>query len=401
MKAFLKTCAGSLLILTPSTLWAVQGNLQSSSGYVASSMGGATVAQFSNEFDAVIDNPAMMQFSKTSPGTHKFSLGLEYAKYPNSFAIGDQDYEKGKLDSAYIPFVGYFYNFSDDIKFGSGLFALGGTGYNYEDSAPKTSSEYAAVTIPLAISFKISDQLNFGTSVNLVGAQAKFNNFGEKNTKANAFTATPSFGLSFDPGPFVIGADFILGTTATFSKLGFDITDNSEYNIRVGTPSQLSLGLGRNYETFSYGFKYRYVVWEHTENYKQLGWKNQHTFSLGGQYSVCEEWIARAGLYYVSSVYPKTEGVDGDQMVTYQGHSTPKALIEFSNAMGYGMPQWQYALGAGYKMNQKSIIDFGILYEAEKELNFSGSFSTNASNTYKWRKKNSNLQIFLTYSQEV
>ena len=404
----MKTCihflTGSILAIAAQNAWAVQGNLQSSSGFVASTVGGATVAQFTNEFDAVIDNPAMMQFTKTSPGTHKFSLGLEFASYPNSFNYNNEGYQKGSRDTAYIPFAAYFYNINENFKFGTGLYAIGGTGYDYTSlpQDPEDVSElYSEISIPLAVSYKICEQVNIGASLNLVGSQIEFNNFGAKSNTESAFNITPSVGATYNPGPVVIGADFSLGTTATFKNLGYSTTTKSAYDVKVGTPTQFALGIGRNAETYSYGFKYRFVDWTNTENYKQLSWKNQHTFSLGGQYNLSDAFIGRAGLYYVTSVYQSSSNVSGDSQVTYQGQATPTYLIEFSNAMGYGMPQWQYALGAGYKITPKSIFDFGIVYEPQVAKTFSGSSTKFPGGTFSWQKKNSNLQIFLTFSQEV
>ena len=401
MKYFLRASATACMGLTSLNLTAIQGNLQSSSGYVASSMGGATVAQFSNEFDAVIDNPALMQMTKTAPGAHKFSLGLEYASYPNKFQSTPNAEAKGKLDTAYIPFLGYFYNFSERMKFGTGLFAIGGTGWDYTNSsvaAYKTKGLYAAISVPLAMSYKVTDDFNVGVSLNLVYTQLSSNNFTLKDTKASSMSITPSFGASYAlTNTWTLGADFGLGTTSKYKELLYT-SATSAHDVKIGTPLQFSLGIGQNTEYYSFGFKYRFVNWKNTEYYKQLNWQDQHTFSLGGQYKAMQDLALRAGIYYVTSVYKDKSGVNGDQTIDFQGVSLPKFNRDFTNAMSFGIPQWQYAIGAGYMMAQKSELNFGFIYEPEASITFSGTKSTGA---YEIKKKNSNLQIFFTFNQEV
>lgn len=233
MRSFLKMSGISLLALLSQSAWAVQGNLQSSSGFVASTVGGATVAQFTNEFDAVIDNPALMQLTKTSPGTHKFSLGIEYASYPNSFAIDaggvKNSYVKGKLDTAWIPFLAYFYNINDRFKFGTGLYAIGGTGYDYSKSVYVLKGEYAAASVPLAFSYKVSDAVNIGASLNIVATTLKSNNNAVKDTKANALTLAPSLGATLAlPSSLLLGADVVMGTTAKYKKLLCCFSDSNQ-----------------------------------------------------------------------------------------------------------------------------------------------------------------------------
>lgn len=402
MRRILSILAIGLLMLPTQRTFAVQGNLQSSSGYVASSMGGATVAQFSNEFDAVIDNPALMQQTKTRAGTHKFSLGLEYAKYTNyfyaSYVPGSSDYEKGKVDTAWIPFVGYFYNINENFKFGTGFFAIGGTGYDYSDTIYQTKGLYRAISIPLAISYRLSDMVNLGASLNLVYTDLSSNNFGASDKKASATNLTPGVGVTFAfPHSLLFGANLTLGTSSTFD--GLYVVSGQDYDVKVGTPLQFSLGLGQNTSSYSIGFKYRFVNWANTENYKQLDWKNQSTYSLGGSYNFAEQIVGRAGIYYVSTVYSETSNINGDAQQEIQGVMSPKYLRDHSNAMMYGIPQWQYAIGMGYKFNPKSILDFGIIYESEKSISFTGTSSIVGN--YEVKKKNMNLQIFFTYSQEV
>ncbi len=396
---------GMLALLSPSS-WAVQGNLQSSSGYVASTVGGATVAQFTNEFDAVIDNPSLMQYTKTKPGAHKFSLALEYASYPNSFrvlttAAPSASYVKGKLDTAYIPFIGYFYNINDNFKFGTGLFAIGGTGYNYSDSIYLSKGLYSAISVPLALSYKVTDEFNIGASLNLVVTQLSSNNNKIKDASATSTTATPSVGASYSlPMSMVVGADIALGTTGTYKKLYYPVNTSQGFDMKIGTPLQYSLGIAQNTDRYSIGFKFRMITWSQTENYKQLGWEDQQTYSLGGQYKVNSQWTARAGIYYVSTVYGEKSNVSGDQTINFQGSTLPKAFRDYSNALMYGIPQWQYAVGAGYNMSEKSTFDAGVIYEPEADIKFTGT-SAIYGGAYTIQKKNSNFQIFIQYSHEV
>lgn len=398
MKVVQRISVLGLAAFLSQSVFAVQGNLQSSSGFVASTVGGATVAQFTNEFDAVIDNPALMQMTKTKPGTHKFSLGFEYADYTNWFDATGTTWTKGKLNTAYIPFASYFYNINERVKFGTGIYGIGGTGFDYSNSIYLTKGTYAAISIPLAVSYKVTDDFNIGASLNIVLTSLTNNNFKQKNTSASAGTVAPSLGATYSfMKTWLVGADLTLGTTASFKNLYY-VSSTQSNNVKIGTPLQFSLGIGDNSEHYSYGFKYRYINWKNTENYKQLDWVDQHTLSLGGQYCLSPEFVGRAGVYYVTSVYNKTSGVNGDETITYQGQSLSKKNRDFTNAMQYGIPQWQYAIGLGYKMTAKSIFDFGFVYEPNTSIKFTG---TSAGAPYEWRKKNYNLQVFVTYSQEV
>lgn len=401
MKDILRALSVSFMLMFSQNLFAIQGNLQSSSGFVASTVGGATVAQFTNEFDAVIDNPALMSQTKTAPGTHRFSLGLEYASYPNSFQIKPIGaYEKGKLDTAWIPFIGYFYNINDKWKFGTGFFAIGGTGYDYADSVYAQKGTYAAASIPLAVSYKASEEFSVGLSLNLVLTTLTSNNGKNKDTDASALSATPAVGVSYAlSSTWLLGADLSLGTTNTYKDFYVPTAGATPSSMKIGTPLQFAIGIGNNTGKYSYGFKYRLVNWKNTENYKQLGWKDQHTFSLGGQYNLTDSWIGRAGIYYVTSVYGEKSDVNGDETVEYQGIQTTKFSRDAINAMLYGIPQMQFALGMGYKFNPNSILDYGIIYEPEAEVKFTGT--STLTGAYEILKKNSNLQIFATYTHTI
>jgi len=407
MKNFLKAPALGLAVFLSPNLWAIQGNLQSSSGFVASTVGGATVAQFTNEFDAVIDNPSLMQMTKTSPGAHKFMLAVEYASYPNWFQTtpslnktGATGYAKGKIDKALIPFIGYFYNINEKLKFGTGIFGIGGTGYDYSDTyGPKGT--YAALSVPLAISYSVSEAFNLGASLNFVLTQLTGNNGGFKDKKAGSATIAPSVGASYAlTKTLLLGADISLGTTATYKNFYYESATSAGHDLKIGTPLQFALGIGHNTEKYSVGFKYRFANWKNTENYKQLNWVDQHTFSVGGQYKVMDPLTLRAGIYYVTSVYKDKTDVNGDETIDFNGTKLPKFLRDYSNALMYGIPQWQYSLGAGYKVAEAAMLDFGVIYEPETSVSFKGTF-TPLGGAYEIQKKNPNLQVFLAFSHQV
>jgi len=413
MRQFQKVSAIGLVALLGQTAFAIQGNLQSSSGIVASSVAGATVAQFTNEFDAVIDNPALMEQTPTKPGTHRFALGIEYASYPNSFAIdsggASNPYVKGKVDTAWIPFAGYFYNINERFKFATGFFAIGGTGYDYSNSVYKTKGTYKAASIPVGFSYKLNEMVAVGAALDIIYTQLTSNNFdttGAHDKNANAIAIAPSVGATLAlPQSLLLGADLTLGTTSTYKNLYVvGPTYKQSYDVKIGTPLEFSIGIGQNKKEYSIGFKYRFVNWANTENYKQLAWKNQSTFSVGGQYMLSDKFIGRAGIYYVTQVFGKMTGVNGDTTSEIQGVQTANVLRDFQNAMMYAAPQWQYALGAGYIFG-KSILDFGVLYEPEATIKFKGTTAGIpgffAPGAYEIRKKNSNLQIFLAWGHQV
>jgi long-chain fatty acid transport protein len=332
-------------------------------------------------------------------------LALEFASYPNSFQTTPpppavkSGYVKGETDTALIPFIGYFYNINEKFKFGTGIFGIGGTGYDYKDTYG-VKGTYAALSVPLAVSYSVSEAFNLGASLNFVLTQLKSNNAGyTKDKTAGSATIAPSVGASYAlTRTLLLGVDLALGTTATFKDFYYESAASSGHDLKIGTPLQFALGIGHNTEKYSVGFKYRLVNWKNTENYKQLDWVDQHTFSVGGQYKVTDPLTLRAGVYYVTSVYNKTSGVNGAEEVEFNGTKLSKYLRDFSNAMMYGIPQWQYALGAGYKLAQMSMLDFGMIYEPEASISFKGTTPLGA---YEIQKKNSNLQIFLAYSHQV
>lgn len=404
MRTFIRMTV-MLATLSSTQIFAVQGNLQSSAGFVGQSVGGANVAMFTNESDATIENPAMMQFTKTAPGTHKFSLGLEYASYPNAMSLNDQAYETGAQDAATIPFASYFYNISDDIKFGTGIYAIGGTGYDYSDltNPPGLGAKmlYRALSIPLAVSYKAAEQWNLGLALNIIYADIQYNNYGAKDTKAKGFSATPTVGTSFAIVPsFILGADFSLGSTIKYKSLLFNGVDSGD--LKVGTPTQVAVGFSHTIESFTYAFKYRFINWKNTANYKELEWKNQNTYSLGGQYAIGDAFMLRAGFYYVSTVYNSMKDHNGDAPVDFQGQTINGLFRDFQNAIAYSAPQTQYALGFGYRMFAKSNLDFGLIFEPEATIEFTGTYSgSGVTLPYSIKKKNSNVQAFASISYEM
>lgn len=383
-------------------VFAAQGNLQSSSGFVGSTVGGATVAQFTNEFDAVIDNPALMQFTKTAPNTNKFSFGIEYARFPTflsaSEPMGNGTYVQSKFESGWIPFLGYFYHINNRWKFGTGVYVVGGSAWDYSDSIYKTKAIYAVVSMPLALSYKINKKFNLGASLNVILKQMTNDNFGIKSKSGTLVNLSGSVGVSYEVfSSIILGAALDTGATSTFK--GMLVTPSSTNDVKIGTPMLISVGIAQNRKGYSIGFKYRTIRWATTENYKQLGWNNQNTISLGGRYNFNKKFIGRAGIYYVTSVYRETTNIDGDKTSTIQGTSAPNYTRDFVNAISYTSPQWNYALGAGYKITLKSILDFGIIYEPATTLKFSGT--SRVIGQYEIKKKNSNIGVFLMYSHEL
>ncbi len=404
----MKTFIRMMVLLTAGMsgihVYAVQGNLQSTAGFVGQSVGGANVAMFTNEADAVIENPAMMQFTKTAPGTHKFSLGVEYASYPNALSTNNQAYENGAQDAATIPFVGYFYNITDNVKFGTGLYAIGGTGYDYSKLPNGPKMLYRALSIPLAASYKVTEQFNLGLSLNIINTNIRYNNFGKKETDVSGYSLTPTFGATFEVDPsFVLGANFSLGSTIKYKDLS--TFDGINFNdLKVGTPSIVALGFSHNISSLTYAFKYRLINWRNTSNYKELDWKDQHAFSFGGQYAFGPAFVLRAGLYYVTSVYNEMKDNNGDTKIDFQGQQLDVFFRDFQNAIAYGAPQMQYALGFGYKMFAKSNLDFGLILEPEATIEFTGKqtpSSLNVTLPYSIQKKNSNIQAFVSLSYEM
>lgn len=137
-----------------------------------------------------------------------------------------------------------------DLRFGIGMFASGGTGLNYEnlDTRFGTRDDYSAVLaimkVPLAMAWRVDEQLSLGLGVNLTYASTRQKIF-PKTSSAGADANDPSddfYGLRVD------GAD---GTSWNF-RLGVQYKATPTVTLGVSYASETDLKLRNGTATFNF-----------------------------------------------------------------------------------------------------------------------------------------------------
>jgi long-subunit fatty acid transport protein len=393
------------LLCTPLSAFSM-GNAPISGALVSKTLGGTGVAHLADESDAILLNPAMLTQSSTEVGTHKVGLGVNtlLIDLQTTTAGKDPSYVRSKGKQYFMPSFAYFYNISDNLKFGVGLYQISGAASDYSDSdaLDKDKKSYSFMTMPVSVGYRLNEANSFGLSLNLMQASIAVNNggvVGDEEKKQNKMAFSPAVGYAFQlPGGHTLGAHYRRGAKVNFAEVA-DITFSGKYNdIEIGTPDQYAVGIGCKMNDLALTFDYKYVAWGQTANFKDLGWKNQSVLALGGQLR-SGMLSYRGGFTYATRTVPVESNVDGDKLVPYQGLDVPTGVIQTMNANS-GILRTAITAGLGIEASSAFTVNAGVAYYLPEQNTQSGT-STTTSGPYEIKEKFQETEIILMASYQV
>ncbi|MPW28007.1 porin [Agarivorans sp. B2Z047] len=376
-KRKLSLVAISASLLTGQSLAAgFQLNSQSATGIGRAFSGDAVIA---DNASVLSRNPAAMaMFDRKA-----LSLGLTYADvdvtikdvtYSTPFADEDLGSENDAADNKVIPNIYYIHPINDSFAVGVGAFSNFGTGTDISSLNNTGASltpvdllgetEIVTSNFNASVSYRINQQFSIGVGLDLIYGEGKLKRQGEiVGEPANLGQATL---VDVEADGWALGG--ILGATYEINdknRLGmsyrisptFKADGKVEYQtqnydeIHIPLPNIFQIaGYHELSPSWAVHYTAQHTSWGDFEHITVTGsnpdatvksyqWKNSWLFSVGGTYTINQNWTARAGYMHDKGVVDEISSLsipDSDR-------------------------NW-YTAGASYHLNKNSSIDFGLAF---------------------------------------
>jgi long-chain fatty acid transport protein len=355
-----------------------QLNSQSATGIGRAFSGDAVIA---DNASVLSRNPAAMALFDQKA----LSLGLTYADVDVTIkdvsALGgtiNYGSESDAADNKIIPNIYYIHPINDSVAVGVGAFSNFGTGTDISSlnnsGAPVTpvdllgQTEIVTSNFNASVSYRINQQFSIGAGVDFIYGEGKLKRQGEIIGGTNVQSTL----VDVEADGWAIGG--ILGATYEINdknRLGmsyrvsptFKADGKVEYQtqqydeIHIPLPNIFQVA---GYHELSPSWAVHYTA-QHTSwgdfeqitvtgsapdaTVKSYQWKNSWLFSVGGTYTINQNWTARAGYMHDKGVVDEISSLsipDSDR-------------------------NW-YTAGASYHLNKNSSIDFGLALVRGKDV---------------------------------
>ncbi|MBV7314999.1 OmpP1/FadL family transporter [Shewanella sp. NIFS-20-20] len=386
MKMFNKTLlASAVTLLSAQTMAAgFQLNSQSATGIGRAFAGDAVIA---DNASVLARNPsAMAMFDEKA-----LSVGLTYADV--TVEVSDANWNRGAnipvvnydhIDNAaeakVIPNAFYIQPINDTFAFGLAVFSNYGTGTDTSDLGLSGKpvpgdlvgkTEVTTVNFNASISARINEHWSIGAGIDVIrgegvltrdGQIAVFPDVQTVDVEADGFGFGGIVGVTYevnDNHRFGLSYRFspdmkVEGTLKKLNPANFAMADYDELTVPMADIAQFA-GFHQLTEQFALSYTAQWTEWSNfdsvdlhsgsdTEILKEYGWKNSWFFSVGGTYTLNQDWTLRAG-------YAFDQGVVAD----IQSISIPDSDR-----------QW-LAVGATYNLSKTSTVDVGFAHVMGEE----------------------------------
>ncbi|QDF67540.1 DUF3187 family protein [Shewanella sp. SNU WT4] len=383
MKMFNKTLlATAVTLLSAQTMAAgFQLNSQSATGIGRAFAGDAVIA---DNASVLARNPsAMAMFDEKS-----LSVGLTYADV--SVEVSDASWNRGPSTESYshqdnaaeakvIPNAFYIQPINDTFAVGLGVFSNYGTGTDTTDLAGSNKApgdligktEVTTVNFNVSVSARINEHWSVGAGLDIIhgegiltrqGQIAFLPNVKTVDVEADGIALGGIVGVTYeinDNNRFGLSYRFspdmkVEGTLQKLNPATFGMADYDELTVPMADIAQFA-GFHQLTDKFALSYTAQWTQWSNfssvdlhkgsnTEILKEYGWKDSWFLSVGGTYTLNQDWTLRAG-------YAFDQGVVDD----IQSISIPDSDR-----------QW-LSVGATYNLTNKSTIDVGFAHVMGEE----------------------------------
>lgn len=353
---FRRVCASVVLILAavaPASSLQAQGIALTGIGPVNRSMGGAGTAAPLDAMGALHWNPG----SISALSTNELGFGVELlnADINTSSNVGlSADGDAGWVT---VPAIGWVHHLDETpITIGLGVFGVAGFKNNMPASplfggGPAYASAEILQIVP-TLSYQLTERLSVGFSPTITTETLNFNPLGPSAIlPPPPATITPGqgnrmhWGGGFQVGAFYkaengVNAGFTYKSKQWIEQLDF-FTPGGTVHFNLDYPTIFSVGLSyTGIENWVFAIDGRYFDYEHTDGYREFGWRSVFAGAIGAQCQVTDKLSARVGYNFnqnpIQSAAVATNLLD--------------PLIQDQNA----------SVGATYKF--ASNIDFNLAY---------------------------------------
>ncbi|MGI2261496.1 OmpP1/FadL family transporter [Shewanella sp. GXUN23E] len=381
MKYFNKTILAVAITAASSQAMAAgfQLNSQSATGIGRAFAGDAVIA---DNASVLARNPAAMALFDDKA----LSVGMTYADVTaeiNDASLSTRNpvtgqpmaVEYGSLDNAaegkIIPNAFYIQPINDTFAFGLGAFSNYGTGTDTADLTAGRGlspidligkTEVTTVNFNASISARINEHWSVGAGVDVIYGEGVLTRGDKKVVDVEAdgvgfggivgvtyeLNANNRFGLSYRFSPDMK----VEGTLKKLQIPGKPLADHDELTVPMADIAQFA-GFHQLTEQFALSYTAQWTKWSNftsvdlhgpDEVLKEYQWKDSWFLSVGGTYTLNDQWTLRAGYAYDQGV------VDDIQSISIPDSDR----------------QW-VAIGATYHLSNKSAVDFGFAHVMGEE----------------------------------
>ncbi|WP_406609358.1 OmpP1/FadL family transporter [Agarivorans sp. JK6] len=378
-KRKLSLVAISASLLTGQSLAAgFQLNSQSATGIGRAFSGDAVIA---DNASVLSRNPAAMaMFDRKA-----LSLGLTYADVDVTIkdvsAVGgtiQYGSEPDAADNKVIPNIYYIHPINDSFAVGVGAFSNFGTGTDISSlnkgEAPVTpvdlfgETEIITSNFNASVSYRINQQFSIGAGVDLIYGEGKLKRSGQitpdplsqatlVDVEADGWALGGIVGATYEINDKNrLGMSYRISPTfKADGKVEYQTQNYDEIHIPLPNIFQFA-GYHELSPSWAVHYTAQHTSWGDFEHITVTGsnpdaivksyqWKNSWLFSVGGTYTINQNWTARAGYMHDKGVVDEISSLsipDSDR-------------------------NW-YTAGASYHINKNSSIDFGLAFVRGKDV---------------------------------
>lgn len=318
-KAFTRLCACAALILTaiaPSSPLFAQGIAVTGVGPVNRSMGGAGTAAPLDSIGALHWNPgsiSALPCSELSFGTELLNADIRLSSTLGP-ASGSTS---GDAGWSAIPTIGWVHHLDGSpVTLGVGIYGVAGFKNNmpFDASNPVLSGAIDPLLGPAfgsadilqiapTLSYQLTEKLSVGFAPTITTVTVNLDPLGPPVLPLPATDAQGNrmhWGGGFQVGAYYRG-DNGINVGATFKSKQW--IEELDFNAAGGTvhwnldyPTIVSLGLAyTGMENWTFAIDGRYFDYEHTDGFKELGWRSVFAGAVGAQYRATDRLTARLG----------------------------------------------------------------------------------------------------------
>lgn len=394
-------------ILAPSSAYPTNGMRMIGFGASQVAMGGAAVA-LPLDAASVIVNPAGM-----SELGHRIDFGGSWfkptVKYEASeiaqvpapgFAVASNASLQSQRGASPVPALGMVLPVNDQFVFGLGAYGVSGMGVDYAGnlyngmSGPAvTFTSYSQMRFAPGMSWKVSDQLSLGATLNVAWATMGFNvasGVGQvPHETSSSFGVGGTLGARYAPLEwFTVAAAYESRTK--FEDFSFNVPARTALDLATGQQVSLPAGVDKlafdQPQSVTVGFAtnpwtplmlavdVQWINWSQTngKNLPQyttsvgampwnMNWSDQVVLKVGAQYKVLPSLALRAGYNY--------------------GKSPLDASRTFENIAFPAVAEHHITAGFGLNLSQKFSFNLAAMYVPEAKLSGSNPAQMIASST--------------------
>ncbi len=358
-KAITRLCVSAALVLTalsPSSSLHAQGIALTGVGPVNRSMGGAGTAAPLEAIGSLHWNPGSI--SGLSCNELGFGVELINPDIQLGSSLGGTTSSDGGWSA--VPAIGWVHHLDGTpVTVGLGVFGVAG----FKNNLPRDTANPLLATAPAfasaeilqiapTLSYQLNEHLSVGLSPTITTVTAIFDPLGPSVITTAALEGQANrmhFGGGFQVGGYYkadngINAGFTFKSKQWIEELNFFSTAGT-VNFNLDYPMILSAGLSyTGMENWVFAIDGRYFDYEHTDGFRELGWRSVFAGAVGVQYRVNEKLTARAG--YNFNQNPIESGTSAVQL------NVASPLIQDQNV----------AVGATYRFTNNVDLNAAYVY---------------------------------------